>query len=119
MLEVRHMEDTLTGCVPVEFTRPGILPSFMCRNLKGLLVKVSGPFFVGGSIETSQEPTRTKERRNVRYREYMTMSRRQQLEPLITRIVKGASEEETSALKGYLEWMVAQVENREKVAVAA
>lgn len=38
MLEGLAMKDTLTSFVLVEFTCPGILPSFIASTLKGLLV---------------------------------------------------------------------------------
>jgi hypothetical protein len=46
------------------------------------------------------------------YQEDKTTIRREQLEALLDKIVKEGTEEEVSALRGYLEWMVAQVEGR-------
>jgi hypothetical protein len=45
------------------------------------------------------------------YQEDKTTIRREQLEALLDKIVKEGTEE-VSALRGYLEWMVAQVEGR-------
>jgi len=55
----------------------------------------------------------------LRYYCYRKTIRQEQIQPLIDKILEGASDEEISALKGYLEWMAAQVKNREKVKDAA
>jgi len=68
--------------------------------------------------ETATMPRGSVETASLTYKSYKTMSRRSQLEPLTTRIIKEATEEEISTLRSYLEWLTRQIEDRQKVRAA-
>ena len=55
----------------------------------------------------------------MRYPEYKINVRRRQFELLLAKFVEHATEEEVSMLKGFLEWLTSQAENRKKVTPAA